>query len=152
LIDHNNVCCRESLVRDIFLPYDADCILSIPLCGSWPEDKLIWHYDTQGIFSVKSTYHMPIDDSHANQAGSLSSAKGKVLWKCVVPPQIKLFVWRACASILPTATNIARSIPGSSMACLFAAMQKSRMSMLALNVVWLFKLGMHVGLTRTYGC
>ncbi|KAJ8443087.1 hypothetical protein Cgig2_030855 [Carnegiea gigantea] len=50
LIDHHNVCWYESLVRDIFLTYDADCILSIPLCGAWPDDKLIWHYHTYDIF------------------------------------------------------------------------------------------------------
>ncbi|KAJ8427023.1 LOW QUALITY PROTEIN: hypothetical protein Cgig2_001046 [Carnegiea gigantea] len=69
LIDHDNVAWCESFVRDIFLPYDAECILSIPLHGSWPDDKLIWHYNNHGFFSVRSTYHMLIEDSHATMAG-----------------------------------------------------------------------------------
>ena len=45
-------------MRQIFLPIDAELILRIPLCSSWPADKLIWRYTSTGIFSVKSAYHL----------------------------------------------------------------------------------------------
>ncbi|KAJ8443737.1 hypothetical protein Cgig2_029642 [Carnegiea gigantea] len=117
LIDHDNVPWRESLVRDIFLPYDAEYILSIPLCGSWPDHKLIWHYNNHGFFSVRSTYHTLIEDSHASLAGTSTHGLDiwRVLWKCDVPPRNRLFRWRACTGILPTSANIARRVPGSSM-------------------------------------
>jgi len=119
LIDHDNVTWRESLVRDIFLPYDAECILSIPLCGSWPADNLIWHYSTHGLFSVRSAYHMLVEDCHASLASTSTNGLNiwKVLWKCDVPPRIRLFGWRVCAGILPTSANIARRVLGSSMSC-----------------------------------
>jgi len=47
---------KEEMVREIFLPCDADLILRMPLCQSWPNNKLIWHYTVNGEFTVKSAY------------------------------------------------------------------------------------------------
>ncbi|KAJ8438737.1 hypothetical protein Cgig2_013783 [Carnegiea gigantea] len=58
LLDYASTTWREELVRGIFIPYDAELILSLPLCDQWPQDKLIWHYTANGVFSVKSTYHL----------------------------------------------------------------------------------------------
>ncbi|KAJ8451527.1 hypothetical protein Cgig2_018161 [Carnegiea gigantea] len=30
----------------------------LPLCTSWPSDKLIWHFVANGLFSVRSAYHL----------------------------------------------------------------------------------------------
>ncbi|KAJ8423722.1 hypothetical protein Cgig2_010287 [Carnegiea gigantea] len=43
LIDYTAACWRESLVRQIFLDCNSELILKIPLCSSWPPDKLTWH-------------------------------------------------------------------------------------------------------------
>ena len=58
LIDKDGGCWREHMVRRLFLPIDAEQILRVPLCMSWPADKLIWHYTTSMNFSVKSAYHL----------------------------------------------------------------------------------------------
>ena len=46
------------MIDDVFSPVDANIIKSIPLCTSWPQDTVMWHYSTDGNFFVKSTYHM----------------------------------------------------------------------------------------------
>ncbi|KAJ8430789.1 hypothetical protein Cgig2_003231 [Carnegiea gigantea] len=152
LIDHNNVCWRESLVRDIFLLYDAGCILSIPLCSSSSEDKLIWHYHTQSIFSVKSTYHMLIDDSHTNQAGFSSTAKDtwKMLWKCVVPPESNCLDGGLVLGYYQRLPILQKGSQVLLWHALFMAMQKCQTSMLSLNVLWLSRFGMDV--TPAQGC
>ncbi|KAJ8437490.1 hypothetical protein Cgig2_007467 [Carnegiea gigantea] len=56
LIDHDNAHWRENLVREYFLPVDAEVILTVPLCASWPHDKLIWHDSPDGAFSESDTH------------------------------------------------------------------------------------------------
>ncbi|KAJ8441607.1 LOW QUALITY PROTEIN: hypothetical protein Cgig2_023760 [Carnegiea gigantea] len=46
LIDYANGCWRKSLVRCIFILCDIELILNLPLCESWPSDKIIWHYNS----------------------------------------------------------------------------------------------------------
>ena len=41
LINFSNSTWREDLIRAIFIPYDTELILSLPLCDQWPQDKLI---------------------------------------------------------------------------------------------------------------
>ena len=53
---------NESLVREIFLPCDVEAILSIPLCSSWPADKLIRHFSNSGEFSVRSAYNVILNE------------------------------------------------------------------------------------------
>jgi len=58
LIDYEQGSWKEDLIRELFLPGDADTILDIPLCYSWPRDKLIWHFSSTGRFTVKSAYQL----------------------------------------------------------------------------------------------
>ena len=72
---------RKDLVRRL-LPIDADIILQIPLCTSWPSDRLIWHYSTSGLFFVWSAYHL----AHSLQFLSLASGNSngmKEFWRVV---------------------------------------------------------------------
>ena len=72
LLDHINGRWRETLVRQIFLPCDAKIFLSIPLCDSWPSEKLIWHYNSHGVFTVQSAYHMLMSHARINDGCSCS--------------------------------------------------------------------------------
>ena len=47
----------------MFSPLDAEAIPAFPLCKSWPTDKLIWHYNSIGAFSVPSAYHLIMEDT-----------------------------------------------------------------------------------------
>ena len=55
LIDKENSW-KTEVIHGNFLKVDADEILSIPLPRREMEDNVIWHYDKQGRFSVKSGY------------------------------------------------------------------------------------------------
>ena len=41
------------LVRSLFLPQDADVILSIPLSNLVTKDRLVWAEDKKGRFTVR---------------------------------------------------------------------------------------------------
>ncbi|KAJ8451710.1 LOW QUALITY PROTEIN: hypothetical protein Cgig2_018344 [Carnegiea gigantea] len=117
LIDHDSGCWRTELVHQIFLNCDAELFLSISLCNSWPSDKLIWHYHSQGIFTVRSAYHMLASECQGSTG--FASVQGHSLWRaiwcCNVPPRIRLFGWRAATRSLPSADAVARRIPSFAM-------------------------------------
>jgi len=120
LIDLEAGCWREDLVRQIFFPLDAEVILNIPLCTTWPDDNLIWHYSADGEYSVRSAYHLLRDKMRLgtpSSSGGLGKDLWRKIWKLNVPPRVKVFGWRLGIGAIPTKGNIARRIPGYDMRC-----------------------------------
>ena len=98
------------LVRELFINFEAEIILSIPLSISMPLDRLVWATTPNGKFTVKSAYWLAMDMHNAKQEGTSEASGQQQLWKsvwgAVVPNKIKSFVWRACQNILPTKSNL----------------------------------------------
>ena len=57
LIDPTSGDWDQALVRDIFWKEDVQDILAILVFSYGREDRIAWHFDKKGIFSVKSVYH-----------------------------------------------------------------------------------------------
>nr|POE95977.1 hypothetical protein CFP56_57498 [Quercus suber] len=74
LIDENSKWWKPDLVKAIFLQFEANEILKIPLSYSLPEDSLIWLGNRKGSFSVKSTYCVAKDLVESEAAGASSSS------------------------------------------------------------------------------
>ena len=58
LIDRDRGGWNYTMGHSLFLPMDVETILNIPLCTSWPQDKLIWNCFSTGGLSGKMTYHL----------------------------------------------------------------------------------------------
>ncbi|CAI8587913.1 unnamed protein product [Vicia faba] len=58
LIDSDLRCWNQELISDCLGPVTCSHICSIPLSWSNLEDSIIWHFEKDGMFSVKSTYHL----------------------------------------------------------------------------------------------
>jgi hypothetical protein len=71
IIDQETHTWNIELINSIFMPDEAKVIASIPLCSSLPLDKLVWQGTTDGVFSVRSAYHMGMD-SNTRGRGSAS--------------------------------------------------------------------------------
>ncbi|KAJ8444225.1 LOW QUALITY PROTEIN: hypothetical protein Cgig2_028106 [Carnegiea gigantea] len=116
----------EEFVRRV-LPIDAKMVLQLPLCTSWPSDKLIWHFAANCLFSVRSAYHLARSLNLSSMASS--SFHGTIdFWRLGlnVLPRIKLFTWRVGVSTLPTRPNLGRRLPNFSMSCgVCGAMEES---------------------------
>ena len=76
--------CRDTMTWDsdilerLFLPRDVEAIKSIPLSLCRPSDILIWMGTKRGDFSVRSAYHILLNQSHAAEASSSSSSRGQI--------------------------------------------------------------------------
>ena len=58
LINPETATWKSDIIHEVFLPCDAEAILSIPLSPSMPKDRLIWAPTPTGRFSVSSTYRV----------------------------------------------------------------------------------------------
>uniref|UniRef100_A0A2N9G3K6 Reverse transcriptase domain-containing protein n=1 Tax=Fagus sylvatica TaxID=28930 RepID=A0A2N9G3K6_FAGSY len=99
-------------IRQLFLSYDSEAILRIPLSTRSPLDKLIWHETRDGTYSVRSGYKLLLKESRVNRPGSSQSLDPDPFWNKIwslqIPTKVKHFVWRACHESLPTKSGLFR--------------------------------------------
>jgi hypothetical protein len=93
-------------IQHLFLPYDADAILKIPLSGRIQDDKLFWFETRDGKYSVRSGYKLLCKENRASKPESSKQwdpdPLWKIVWKARAPAKVKSFLWRACHEALPT--------------------------------------------------
>jgi len=101
-----------ALIDKSFSAYVASIIKNIHLCPTLPPDKIIWNGTLNGIFSVKSAYHLGLDLLRRKNGECSSSSSSRDFWKTFwavkAPNASKLFLWRACHNVLPTKQNLSR--------------------------------------------
>ena len=98
---------NEEVIRQLFLPVDADTILGIPLSNQLPEDRLIWAESNNGCFTVRSAYRVAMTLHRTAQNASASSDSSqrsfwRKVWRLPILHKVRHFAWRACRNILPT--------------------------------------------------
>lgn len=89
---------------------EADTILKLPISSARNGDFLVWHFNSQGRYTVKSGYHLAMNDQREVASKPSSSfqppkAVWKFIWNLQVPPKLKHFWWRACSNLLATKEN-----------------------------------------------
>lgn len=62
LIDSDSGWWNLDLLHSLFDSEDAACIGSVIISPLWQPDKLIWRGTPSRLFSIKSAYHMEIDE------------------------------------------------------------------------------------------
>uniref|UniRef100_A0A803PJK4 Reverse transcriptase domain-containing protein n=1 Tax=Cannabis sativa TaxID=3483 RepID=A0A803PJK4_CANSA len=92
-------------LKSNFLDIDIDKILSIPLSTFSHDDKIIWHHETTGIYTVKSGYILAskFADQEAPSVSSHSTQLWKHFWKLNIPSKVRIFLWKAVQECLPVA-------------------------------------------------
>jgi len=73
-------------------------------------DRLVWRGSTDGLFSVKSSYHLAISRRAQEKGESSREAANCRIWKSIwrlrVPPVARHFCWKVCHNLLPTMVNL----------------------------------------------
>jgi hypothetical protein len=110
LVDAQSKWWNISLLDSLFTEDEVQKIKEIPLSCTNQEDTLIWRGTKNGIFSVKSAYHMHKELSNRMVATSSTPTGSRDFWRRLwalpVPNVEKNFIWRACQNILPTRDNL----------------------------------------------
>lgn len=92
---------NQELINSIFPPEDAHAILKVPLLNDIDEDQVIWKLNRNGLYSVRSAYHLCVEKlicaNHLKVQGDWS-----LIWQLKVPSRVKNCLWRACRDVLPT--------------------------------------------------
>ena len=92
-------------LNERFNDRDRQLIMQIPLSLRRNDDQWCWVREDKGIYTVKSGYRAlsfsPLADSPA-----LTTVNLMKIWSLNLPPKVKNFLWRACASLLPTTDKL----------------------------------------------
>ncbi|GMN72550.1 hypothetical protein TIFTF001_052871, partial [Ficus carica] len=77
---------NQVLIEEMFWPVDKESILSIPLSARRREDCLIWHFDSRGVYYVKSGHKVEMEEravacgtGHNSEEIWMQSAIGGIL-------------------------------------------------------------------------
>ncbi|XVE86623.1 hypothetical protein DITRI_Ditri18aG0048900 [Diplodiscus trichospermus] len=92
--------CDVDFIKGVFDDRNIDAILNVPLLST-VEDTYVWHYTTNGCYTVKSGYHIALNLITNATALSLPGRWPK-LWNLQMPAKAKKFLWRLCRGCLPT--------------------------------------------------
>jgi hypothetical protein len=112
LIDQDQGCWKQELLVEIFTSEEARVIENIPLGPCLPKDMQFWKASKNGIFTVRSAYHLGMEliasSSAQSSRGGIEKGFWKDLWALSVSNLVKMFTWRACHNILPTRSNLSK--------------------------------------------
>lgn len=122
LINPINGAWDEELVKTLFWPVDAQRILQIPTRAG-REDVVAWHHNRNGMFSVRSAYHVQWNYRYGSWEGE--AVAGNVgdnqTWKKLlnlrVPAKIKIFGCRALQCLIPCRGVLANKHIGNNSTC-----------------------------------
>ncbi|KAL0292514.1 UNVERIFIED_CONTAM: putative mitochondrial protein [Sesamum angustifolium] len=110
LIDHNRKEWKIDLIVELFHPLDSSLMLATPIGQYDTEDRLIWHPDSKGKFTVKRAHHLALELSNIGTPSSSERLHShwNFLWQHRIPNKVKIFGWKSCHNALPTFSNLAK--------------------------------------------
>jgi hypothetical protein len=98
----------EDKLRQFLPEPDVSDILRIPTGWLGSQDVPAWNFTKSGIFSVKSAYHLAVDDHRGRLA----------LWDVQVPGKVKIHMWRLVENGLAVGTELSRRSIKDGVICL----------------------------------
>ena len=112
LINHGSMCWKEDDIDRIFVLEEAAIIKAIPLSLLNREDIPYWPHNRDGVFSVRSSYRLLLDQAEIEVEGSSNAGDTSLVWKAIwrlrVPNQVKSLMWHAGNNYLPTWANLVK--------------------------------------------
>ncbi|GMN53247.1 hypothetical protein TIFTF001_022384 [Ficus carica] len=105
--DENRIWDKDKIENTLW-PVDHELILGIPLGNAAGGDKWAWHFDSKGLYKVRSGYRAIMESKRRESSSIVNSDVfwWRKLWSSPIPPKVRLFVWRAFHEILPTMVSL----------------------------------------------
>ena len=115
------------MIQDIFSEDETSRICSLPLSPGGQLDKLVWAGTKNGIYSIRSAYHLDRSLLERHKWESFNSNTVTVFWRKVWqvrrPPVVYLFLWKACNNILATKENLYKQKIAGDDLCLICGLE-----------------------------
>lgn len=112
LIDSTTHWWNIPLIQEVFWPEEASRICSMAISPLGQSDRLVWQGTSNGVFSVRSAYHLAKTRFMQNQGETSAVSQTRRIWNSIwqlqVPGPVKMFLWRVCTNSLPTCVNLHR--------------------------------------------
>ncbi|GAU28666.1 hypothetical protein TSUD_159480 [Trifolium subterraneum] len=112
LIDPASHNWNPQIIKQNFIPIEANQILQIPLSYNLEEDVVCWQGTTDGSYTVKSGYNAQIEWESNNSAQAHTSNQledspiWKNLWNIESPPKQLHLLWRILHNVVPVKSNL----------------------------------------------
>ncbi|XP_028113945.1 uncharacterized protein LOC114311986 [Camellia sinensis] len=96
-INHNTNYWNVNVLQSVISKDKVDKICLIPIVTEPQDDRLIWHHDPKGLYSVKSEYRVAVTESvHQSETRPSSSFQmpeqvWKFLWALPIPQKLRNF-------------------------------------------------------------
>jgi hypothetical protein len=106
----------DQALNDNLLPIDAQAVRRIPL-GRRQGDFWAWSGERHGLYTVHSAYRLLVEqeahdryhkESRAASSLAINDPYWQKLWKCKVPPKVRVFWWRVSHDYMPCRANLYR--------------------------------------------
>ncbi|KAK2664427.1 hypothetical protein Ddye_003001 [Dipteronia dyeriana] len=101
---------NSELIHQSFNQDDTLLILSLPLSSFNSTDRLFWHYEKLGAYSVRSGYRSGC--SLIQEVGTYGSNSSGLRWNCFwhlkIYAKVKHMLWRGCHNWIPTNAHLSR--------------------------------------------
>ncbi|EEF29304.1 conserved hypothetical protein [Ricinus communis] len=107
----------NKILDDLFNDRDKRLIHNIVLSHVAELDRVYWHRDVKGNFSVRDAYRLQQHDLSSSYSGD--SVVWSKLWRLNITSKCKIFMWRALLNILPTRVNLVTKKKDDHRAALF---------------------------------
>ncbi|KAM0862719.1 hypothetical protein ACQ4PT_045084 [Festuca glaucescens] len=103
---------KKKKAEELFHEHDVQAILEIELPQPGRPDRIAWQPEKNGVFNVKSAYHLALWLKHqnwdTNSCSTVTSGDRPIwdhIWKAKVQPKIRVFGWRVATDTLATRKN-----------------------------------------------
>ncbi|CAL9006092.1 unnamed protein product [Prunus brigantina] len=110
-------------IRHLIDDRTAEAIAKIKFASPRNKDRLVWPFEKNGCYSVKSGYHWLHSSSTSRQQNRPSSSRDvdaacwKFVWQIKAPSKICNFIWRAVRNGIATKENLFRRKMSTSPIC-----------------------------------
>jgi hypothetical protein len=101
LLNRDTTWWNLSLIHKIFSTKEAGLICGMAMSPRSGEDHLIWHYNKNGEFTVRSTFRLAKEKFEVDSGSCSNIDSNKLLWKAIPRAAIS-FLSKACSDILQT--------------------------------------------------
>lgn len=78
------------IIDGLMVPSDISRILQIPVSLFHTRDRLIWHYEKHGIYTVKSAYRLGFNMFEIESTRYVVDGPWLKLWNSTLPPELKI--------------------------------------------------------------